>query len=55
MAVRHEDLTPEEAARQAGYNASHASAQRRLKDRKFMAQLRQRLARLDSRANRSTK
>lgn len=55
--MRHEELTPEEASRQAGYDASYASAQRRLRDRRFMAALRRRLAQLDTepRAPRLTK
>ena len=48
MAMRHEDLTPEELRRQAGFDASYLSAQRRLRDRSFVAQLRRRLATLDT-------
>jgi hypothetical protein len=48
MAMRHEHLTDEELRRQAALDASYASAQRRLRDRAFMARLRRRLAALDT-------
>jgi hypothetical protein len=48
MAMRREDLTPEEMRRQASYDASYVSAQRRLRDRSFMAHLRRRLTALDT-------
>jgi hypothetical protein len=46
MAMRQE-LTPEQADRQAGFDASYEAAQRRLGDRRFVASLRRRLADLD--------
>jgi hypothetical protein len=57
MAMRHEHLTADELRRQADLDASYTSAQRRLRDRPFMARLRRRLAALDteSRAPRLTK
>jgi len=42
-------LTREQAARQAGLDASYEAAQRRLQDRRFVASLRRRLAELDTR------
>ena len=48
MAMRHEDLPSDEASRQAALDASYASAQRRLRDRHFVAALRRRLDRLEA-------
>jgi hypothetical protein len=55
--MRHEELTPAEASRQADLDASYAAAQRRLRNRRLVAALRQRLAHLDTegRAPRITK
>jgi|RhiMetdeSRZDD1v2_1073273.scaffolds.fasta_scaffold2929458_2 hypothetical protein len=49
MAMRQE-LTPDQAARQAGLDASYEAAQQRLRDRRFVASLRRRLKALDAEA-----
>ena len=51
MALRHEDLTPDELARQEEFNRSWADAQRTLDDPELRAYLEASIQRLNSRSS----
>ena len=54
MAMRHEDLSEEEAARQAALDRTWAGAQRALADPEFRVYLEQSIARLNASGSRTT-
>ncbi len=49
MAMRRDDLTPNEQIRQDKLEASYAALQQRLGDSQYMVRIREQIARLDAR------